>query len=107
LFCHKSKDQRYSCQKVAQVNEEWKSGIRCIGTSNCINGKCSKEKFGACKPGDVCPVGTECKETSVGTDVYHNCACINTGTSGNCVWRKKNDMWDAKVIDRSLHLIKA
>jgi hypothetical protein len=22
LFCHKSKDQRYSCQKVAQVNEE-------------------------------------------------------------------------------------
>ncbi|SAM02403.1 hypothetical protein [Absidia glauca] len=98
LFCHKSKDQHYSCQNVAQVDEDCKSGIPCVGSSHCINGKCSKEKSGACTAGDVCPPLTECKETSVGAHVYYNCACISTGSMGNCVSRKRDGMWDAKTL---------
>ncbi|SAM02410.1 hypothetical protein [Absidia glauca] len=85
MFCHKTKNQRYSCQKVAQVDEDCKSGIPCNGTSKCINGKCSKEISDACKPGDVCPPKTKCQETSVGNAVYKNCACILEGSDGNCV----------------------
>ncbi|SAM02417.1 hypothetical protein [Absidia glauca] len=84
MFCHKSKNQRYSCQEVAQVDEDCSSGIGCSGTSACIKGKCSKEMFGLCKSGDVCPPLTECKETSVGRAVYYNCACIRENTDGTC-----------------------